>query len=68
MLACQRADGTALLNHGLSPSASVLANQPGAIQKVIQALLDDAVVGRVQMVRIGGELPRLGEHIWCATL
>jgi hypothetical protein len=41
----------------------VLANQPGAIQQVIQTLLNNVAVRGVQMAGIGGELPGLGQHM-----
>ena len=48
-----RADRAALLHHRFGPTAGVLANQPGAIQQVIQTLLDNVAVRRVQMGRDG---------------
>ena len=57
------ADGTALLRHRLGPTAGVRADQPGAIQQIIQTVLDDVPVWGMQMVRIGGELSRLGQRM-----
>lgn len=71
MLASQRqqavqnpdADGTALLRHRLRPTAGVRADQPGAIQQIIQTMLDDVPVRGMQMVRIGDELSRFGQRM-----
>ena len=57
------ADGAALLHHRLGPTAGVRANQPRPIQQMIQTLLDDVAVRRMQMVRIGGELARFGQRM-----
>src|SRR6267378_6950777 len=56
-------DGTALLDHRLGPTAGVRTDQPGAIQQVIQAVLDDVAVRGLQMVGIGGELSRFGQRM-----
>ena len=39
-----RADRAALLNHRLSPSPGVFANQPRPVQQVIQIVLNDAPI------------------------
>jgi len=57
------ADGTALLRHRLGPTAGVHTDQPGAIQQIIQTVLDDVPVRGMQMVRIGGELSRFGQRM-----
>ena len=57
------ADGTALLHHRLGPTAGVHADQPCAIQQIIQTLLNDAPVRGMQMVRVGGELARFGQRM-----
>ena len=38
------ADGTALLNHAFGPRSGLFANQPGAIQQVIQIMLNDVPI------------------------
>ena len=57
------ADCTALLHHRLGPNAGMHANQPCPIQQMIQTLLDDAAVGRMQMVWIGSELAGFGQYM-----
>jgi len=41
----------------------VRTDQPGAIQQIIQTVLDDVPVLGMQMVRISGELPRFGQRM-----
>jgi hypothetical protein len=55
------ANGTALLHHRLGPTAGVRADQPGAVQQIIQTVLDGVPVWGMLMVGIGGELPRFGQ-------
>ena len=57
------ADRTALLHHRLSPTAGMHANQPCPIQQMIQTLLDDLAVRRMQMGWVGGEFARFGQHM-----
>ena len=61
------ANGTALLDHPFSPTASVRADQPGAIQQISLAMFDDPPIRGMQMVPIRGELPRFDPHMnFCA--
>ena len=57
------ADGATLLHHRLGPTAGLHANQPRPIQQMLQTLLDDVAVRRMQMVRIGGELAWFGQRM-----
>jgi hypothetical protein len=57
------ADGPALGDHRLGPTTRVGADQPSAIQQIIQTVLDHVSVRRMQVIGIGGELAGLSPRV-----
>ena len=57
------ADGAALLDHSFRPRPSLFANQPGAIQQVIQIMLNDVPKRGMLVQWVGGELAWFGPGV-----
>src|SRR5688572_21251236 len=55
-----RADGATLPHHRFGPTPGVFANHSGAIQQVIEVVLNDVSIPRMQMLRVGGKSAGFG--------
>jgi len=55
--------GTALLDHAFRPRPGLFANQPGAIQQVIQIVLNDVPKRGMLVQWVGGELAWFGPGV-----